>query len=120
MKNIIKIAITSIFCFSLAVSAVLANYGNDNRLWGYVKEYHTFRILPGAKVKLYRKSGSLKDIDKASLGGKYKFTDLKEKTYRVKVSMVGYRNPRDIRKNSVSRLIEIDGSTRKNLYLEKI
>lgn len=120
MKKFAFISLMSIFGLMSVAPVASANYGDDNSLFGYVKEYNTLIPLAGAKVKLYKKSGKLKDTDKTNFRGKYKFTDLSEGTYRVKVEMYGYRNPKDIRKNSVTRTLKVDGKTRKSLYLQKI
>ena len=120
MKKFITISLASIFGVVLVTSAVLANYGKDNRLFGYVKEYRTLIPLAKAKVKLYKKSGKLKDSDTTNGRGKYKFSDLTEGTYKVKAKVDGYRNPLDFRKDTVSRIIKIDGKKQHNLYLQKI
>lgn len=106
--------------FVLSASVALADYGEDNSLSGYVKEYKTKDAISEAKVKLYRKSGSLKDTDKTNAKGKYKFSDLTEGTYKVKVKVSGYRNPKDANKDTVSKTIKVDGSDKANLFLEKI
>ncbi|MFA5985913.1 MAG: carboxypeptidase regulatory-like domain-containing protein [Parcubacteria group bacterium] len=120
MKKYIVISLISIFGLSAIVPAVSANYGEDNSLLGYVKEYQTLVPLAHAKVKLYKKSGKLKDSDKTNLRGKYHFSDLTEGTYKVKVRVEGYRNPKDIRKDTVSKTIKVDGKDRQNLYLQKM
>lgn len=120
MKKIVTMSLLSIFGLAFTVSTVLANYGKDNRLSGYVKEYKTKTPLSKAKVKLYKKSGRLQDTDKTSAKGKYKFSDLKEGTYKVKVKVTGYRNPVDAKKDTVSKTVEVDGSAKKSLYLQKI
>jgi len=101
-------------------SVALANYGEDNSLKGYVKEYQTKKAINKASVKLYKKSGKLKDSDKTDTKGKYKFSDLEEATYKVKAKATGYRNPSDAKKDSVSKTVKVDGSDSKNLYLKKI
>jgi hypothetical protein len=106
--------------FVLTASIALADYGEDNSLSGYVKEYKTKDAIGGAKVKLYKKSGKLKDTDKTNAKGKYKFSDLTEGPYKVKVKVSGYRNPKDANKDSVSKTVKVDGDDKQNLYLEKI
>jgi hypothetical protein len=78
------------------------------------------KALAKAKVKLYKKNGKLKDSDTTSGKGKYNFSDLTEGTYKVKVKVEGYRNPKDFRKDTVSKTVKVDGKDRKNLYLQKI
>lgn len=120
MKKFALISLMSMFGLVSIAPVASANYGEDNSLFGYVKEYNTLTPLTGAKVKLYKKSGKLKDSDRTNFRGKYKFSDLSEGTYRVKVEMPGYRNPKDVKKSSVTRTLKIDGKTRKSLYLQKI
>ncbi len=120
MKKFALISLMSIFGLVSIAPVASANYGEDNSLFGYVKEYNTLTPLTGAKVKLYKKSGKLKDSDRTNSRGKYRFSDLSEGTYRVKVEMPGYRNPKDVKKSSVTRTLKIDGKTRKSLYLQKI
>jgi hypothetical protein len=119
MKKFIAVSLLSVFGLVGIVPAVSANYGEDNSLLGYVKEYQTLIPLAHAKVKLYKKSGKLKDSDKTNLRGKYHFSDLAEGTYRVKVRVEGYRNPKDMRKDTVSKTVKVNGKDRKNLYLQK-
>lgn len=106
--------------FVLTASVALADYGEDNSLSGYVKEYKTKKAIGKAKVKLYKKSGKLKDTDNTSKKGKYKFSDLTEGTYKVKVKVSGYRNPKDANKDTVSKTVKVDGNDKANLYLQKI
>lgn len=120
MKKLLTISLASVFGLALVTSAALANYGSDSKLSGYVKEYKTLIPLSKAKVKLYKKNGKLKDSDTTSRRGKYKFTDLTSGTYRVKAKADGYRNPKDFRKDAVSKTVKVKGSDRKNLYLQKI
>lgn len=120
MKKLIVLSLVVILGIVLVYSAALANYGENNNLAGYVKEYATLIPLSGTKVKLYTKGGSYKDSDTSSLKGKYKFSHLKEGTYKVRTSKFGYRNPVDMKKNVVSKTVKVDGPARKNLYLKKI
>ncbi len=120
MKKLITLSLVGVLGVILGSSAALANYGENNSLAGYVKEYATLIPLSGARVKLYTRGGSYKDSDMSSLRGKYKFSDLKEGTYRVRTSKTGYRNPVDMKKNIVSKTVKVDGPERKNLYLQKI
>ncbi|MFA5993707.1 MAG: carboxypeptidase regulatory-like domain-containing protein [Parcubacteria group bacterium] len=120
MKKILTISVISLLGVALTTSAALASYGKNGKLAGYVKEYQTLIPLAKSKVKLYNKSGNLKDTDTTSKKGKYSFSDLKEGTYRVKAKADGYRNPKDFKKDYVSKTVKVKGSDRKNLYLQKI
>jgi len=120
MKKIITVSTLSLLGVALVASVAVANYGDDNSLYGYVKEYKTLKPLEGAKVKLYKKSGVRKDSDKTNHKGKYKFSDLKEGTYKVKAEKSRYRNPKDAKKDSVSKTVKVNGKDRKSLYLQKI
>lgn len=120
MKKIISISVLSIFGIALVASSALAGYGEGKTLSGYVKEYKTLKPLKKAKVKLYKKSGKLKDTDKTDKKGKYKISGLSQGTYKVKTSFAGYRNPKDAKKDSVSKTIKIKKSKTQNLYLQKI
>ncbi|MBA4317850.1 MAG: hypothetical protein C0412_05570 [Flavobacterium sp.] len=120
MKKILTASLLSFFGIALVASVALANYGEDNKLSGYIKEYQTRKAINKAKVKLYKKSGSLKDSDTTGKNGKYKFSDLTEGTYKVKAKATGYRNPTDVNKDTVSKTVKVDGSDKKNLYLQKI
>lgn len=120
MKKITAISVLSIFGIALVASSALAGYGDKKKLSGYVKEYNTLIPLQKAKVKLYKKSGKLKDSDKTDKRGKYSFSDLSQGTYKVRVSVEGYRNPKDAAKNKVSKTIKLKKRTYKNLYLQKI
>lgn len=117
-----KLAVSALALGGLAfmASIALANYGEDNSLKGYVKEYKTLIPLVKAKVKLYKKSGKQVDSDKTNKKGYYKFSDLEEGTYKVKAKFPGYRNPKNAWKTSVSKTVKVDGSDRKNLYMQKI
>lgn len=105
---------------ALVSTAVLANYGDDNSLKGKVKVSGTSTAIKGAKVKLYSENGnSLKDSDKTKANGKYKFKDLSEKKYRLEVTATGYRNPKNVKKDKVKKVVDVDGETTKNVYLTK-
>jgi len=109
-----------VIAFALSATAAFANYGEDNSLGGKVKEEGTSRKITKASVKLYNKNGSRKiDSDKTSKTGAYKFKDLSEGKYKVTASKDGYRNPKNAKKSKVSKIVKVDGSDKKNLYLEK-
>jgi len=120
MKKNITIFLASFFVIMLAASFALANYGDDNKLSGHVRAYNTLNPLNKAKVKLYSSGGHLKKSKKTTGNGSYKFSDLTEGTYKVKASLAGYRNPKDANKSTVSKTVKVDGSEKKNLYLQKI
>jgi len=120
MKKLATISLLSLVGVALLATGALANYGEDNKLSGYVRQYDTKKGIKKAKVKLYKKSGSLKDTDKTRPNGKYSFKDLEEGTYKVKAKADGYRNPKDAKRNSVNKTVKVDGNDKKNLYLKKI
>jgi hypothetical protein len=123
-KKIITLSLLVAVSTLFVAAAALAGYGSSNekksKLSGYVKEYKTLRPLSGASVKLYNKSGALKDKDKTNKKGKYKFSDLNKGTFRVKAKFVGFRNPIDAKKDTASKTIKVSGSDTKNLYLVSI
>lgn len=117
-KNIILLV--SALTLSLAAATAYANYGDDNELKGKVRINDTKTPIYKAKVKLYTKGGGkLIDTDKTSRSGKYKFEDLEEKEYKVKASADGFRNPKNPDKSHVTKQVDVDGTTKKNLYLQK-
>ncbi len=120
-KKITTLSVITIAVSLFAASFALADYASEknSKLSGYVKEYKTLKPLYHASVKLY-KSGNLKDKDKTNKKGKYSFSDLKSGTYKVKATFAGYRNPTDVKKNSVSKTLKVKGSDKKNLYMVKI
>jgi len=123
MKKLIGLSLVLVLAIFVVASVALADYGKGNSLAGVIKEYKTLRPLSGTTVKLYDSYGRYKrykNSDTTSLAGKYKFSDLKEGTYTISVVKNGYRNPSDMKKNVVSRVIRVDGNDRKNLYLQRI
>jgi len=127
MKMIVTIFLASVFGIALLASTAFAGYGgssssekSNKRLSGYVKEYKTLIPLSKAKVKLYKTNGKLQKTKSTDKKGKFKFSDLKRGTYKIKTSFVGYRNPKDAKKNTVSARVKVKGSNTKNLYLQKI
>ena len=125
MKKITTISLLVVLGLTVLTSATLADYGSKKKysLAGVVKENNTLNPLSGVKVKLYTSSYRYKkysDTDTTSLSGKYKFSDLEKGTYTLKVTKNGYRNPRDVKKDSVTKVVKVDKSKRSNLYLQKI
>lgn len=120
MKKIAIISLISICGFAFLASTALAGYGSKKKLSGYVKEYKTLKPLAKAKVKLYKKNGRLKDTERTGKKGKYKFSDLSKGTYKLKVKLDGYRNPKDVKKDTLSKSIVVKKNIMKNLYLQKI
>jgi len=126
-KKISLLFLISLFGIALVFSTAIASYGDDDddedksdkKISGYVKEYKTKIPISKAKVKLYKKSGKFKDSDKTNSKGKYIISDLSEGTYKIKVSVPGYRNPKDVKKDSASKTVKIKNRTYKNLYLQK-
>lgn len=104
---------------SFVSAAALANYGDNNKLSGYVKVKGTLKPIGKASVKLYSTGGSKKDSDKTSSKGKYSFKDLSERKYVIRVKATGFRSPKDAKKTTVSYTVKVDGSTTKNVYLVK-
>ncbi|EKE10697.1 MAG: hypothetical protein ACD_15C00212G0018 [uncultured bacterium] len=120
MRKFFTISLASIFGLALVSTAAFAAYGENSKLAGYVKETNTLVPLAKAKVKIYKKNGKLKDTDRTNSKGKYSFSDLDSGTYRVKATMEGYRNPKNFNKEHVSKTVKVNGSDRKNLYMQKI
>lgn len=116
-KTILLTLALGVFAFT---SVAFANYGEDNKLTGSVKEKGTLKAINKASVKLYKKNGKLKDSDKTSKKGKYEFKDLEEGTYTVKAKAAGFRNPSDAKKDTVSKKVKVDGSDTQNLQLSKV
>lgn len=119
MKRIITLSL--LFAVSIAMTAgvALANYGKDNKVSGYVKVKGTLVGIKGAKVKVYTTGGTQKGHDTTSLKGKYSIKKLTEKKYVVRATAVGYHDPKNVKKNTISSTIKIDGSKNKNFYFVK-
>ncbi|GEM_PF-3738428 len=101
----------------LTCSTALASYEVSKYAFkGYVKEKSTLNPLAGAKVKIYKNS-KLKDSDKTSWRGAYKFKKLAKGTYKIKASLDGYRNPKNVKKNTVSKTVKVKSGAKKNLYM---
>lgn len=119
MKKFLKISIIALAVVAFTGSVALANYGDDNKLSGKVRENKTTKSIAKAKVSLYSTSGKKKASDTASKNGKYEFKNLSEKKYVVKAKAAGYRSPKDAKKDTISYTVKVDGNTTKNLYLVK-
>jgi uncharacterized protein YfaS (alpha-2-macroglobulin family) len=119
MKKFVTATFLAVMLVTLTVSVAFANYGDDNKLSGSIKEKGTLKAIAGSKVKLYKTSGKKVDSDKTGKNGKYKFKELTEREYKVSATAVGYRNPKNA-KASVSAKVDVDGSTTKSLYFVKI
>lgn len=119
MKKILSVSVLAVALVAFTGSVALANYGDDNKLSGKVREDKTTKAIAKAKVSLYSTSGSKKDADTTDKKGQYSFKDLSEKKYVVKAKATGYRSPKDAKKDSVSYTVKVDGKTTKNLYLVK-
>lgn len=119
MKKFLTLSILSAACLAFTAGSVLANYGDDNSLNGYVKVEKSLVPIKGAKVGIYSTSGKKKDSTKTDKKGKYYFGDLQEKKYKIKVSATGFHSPKDVKKNTVSYTVKVDGGTRKNVFLAK-
>jgi len=115
-KRIVSLLLAVGF-LGLTCSTALASYEVSKYAFkGYVKEKSTLKPLAGAKVKIY-KNNKLKDSDKASKSGAYKFKKLKKGTYKIKASLTGYRNPSDVKKSTVSKTVKVKSGAKKNLYM---
>lgn len=120
MKKIVTVSTLTLAVVAFTASIALANYGDDNKLSGTVRENKTTLSIPKAKVSLYKKSGRKVDSETASKKGKYEFKDLNEQDYVVKAKATGFRSPKSVKKTTVSYTVEVDGNTKKNLYLVRL
>jgi len=116
MKKFVKVSVLSLALIAFTGTAALANYGKDNKVSGYVKEKGTLKPIKGAKVKVYTLSGTKKGSDTTSLKGKYTIKKLTERKYKVRATATGFHDPKNIKKNTVSSTVKIDGSKHKNFY----
>ncbi len=119
MKKFAKVSILSLALIAFTGSAALANYGDDNKLSGKVRENKTTTSIAKAKVSLYKTNGKKVDSDKTDKKGRYSFKSLSERKYVVKAKAAGYRSPKSAKKDSASYTVKVDGNTKKNLYLIK-
>ena len=119
MKKILSVSVLAVALVAFTGSVALANYGDDNKLSGTIKEKGSLANIAKAKVSIYKINGKKIDSDTSNKKGKYSFKDLSEKKYVVKAKAVGYRSPKNAKKDSVSSTVKVDGSTTKNLYLVK-
>lgn len=120
MKKIVTAFVLAIFAIALTGSVVLANYGSDNSLSGKVRKYGSTKPINKAKVRLYTTGGTKLDSDTTGNKGKYSFTGLSERKYVVRASASKYRNPKSKKGgSSVSKTVDVNGATTKNLYLKK-
>lgn len=119
MKKIAILSFLAVACVTLVAGVAFANYGDNNKLSGYVKVKGTLAAISGAKVKIYTTGGTKKDSDTTSKKGKYSFDDLHEQKYVVRATAVGYHDPANVKKNTISAKVKVDGSKNKNFYFEK-
>jgi len=119
MKKIVTLSIIVVACVALTATVALANYGKDNKLSGYVKVKGTLVAIKGVKVKLYTTGGTQKDSDTTNAKGKYSFKDLHEQKYVVRATAVGYHDPANVKKNTISYTVKVDGNKTKNFYFVK-
>ncbi|MFA4817349.1 MAG: carboxypeptidase regulatory-like domain-containing protein [Parcubacteria group bacterium] len=119
MKKIVTLSILAAVSIALTAGVALANYGNDNKLSGYVKVKGTLVPINKARVNIYTTNGSKRDSDKTNKKGKYSFDDLKERKYVVRTTAVGYHDPKNVTRNRISSTVKVDGSDHKNFYFVK-
>lgn len=104
---------------SLVGSVAFANYGDLNKIFGYVKQEGTLIPINKAKVRLYSEGGTKKGSDTTDKRGYYYFKRLSEKKYVVKVTVEGYHDPKNVKKNTITATVKADGPKKKNFYFAK-
>jgi len=119
MKKTAILTILLAVSIALTAGVALANYGDNNSLSGYVKVKGTLVAIKGAKIKLYTTGGTKKDSDTTNSKGKYSFKNLHERKYVVKATAVGYHDPNNVKKNTISHTVKVDGSKHSNFYFAK-
>ena len=70
MKKIVTVSVVALVMVALTGSVAFANYGDDNKLSGYVKEKGTLKTISRAKVSLYKTNGKKVDSDRTNKKGK--------------------------------------------------
>lgn len=118
MRKTVALSLVAAVCVVMTAGVALADYGKDNKITGYVKVKGTLAPIKGAKVKVYTTGGTKKGSDTTSLKGKYTIKKLTERKYVVRATASGYHDPKNVKKNSISSKLKIDGTKKKNFYFE--
>lgn len=116
MRKIITLSLIAVVAVVMTAGVALANYGKDNKITGYVKVKGTLTPIKAVKIKVYTVGGTKKGSDTTSLKGKYSIKRLTENKYVVRAKAVGYHDPKNVKKNTMSSKFKVDGTKKKNFY----